>query len=227
MCIAPLCNTSFSTLGGAELYPALIGYNTNIFISQLLSTFNSTDRFDYVCQHIGFNMVASFPINDLQVVDAICKAAGSQTKPRPEATLPWAPNNAVRAAQNTASVLFSVLWAAAATTDSQLNIACARAPDYVDPLNKEHLNGTLIESTLCGISDPIPAKRAQNTMKTWMSRYFTTVLENISQVDGWRSWLCDNIDPDMLDLAGTYGYGIQMQICNDSSSYIDADISRL
>jgi hypothetical protein len=215
----PLCNSSAPDPKPVDTVSYIDGYTTSVFISQLLSSFNNTDAFAYVCNHIGFNMVSSFGINDLSVVQAVCAAAGLQTRPRPEKSLPWAPVGAVRAARNTASILFTIIWAAGATSDSQLNATCARAPDYISHLNREQLNGTLVQSTLCSIKSPIAASHARESVKVWMSRYFTTVLENISHGPGWLEWLCNNIDPDMLELAGLFGAGIQSQVCADSKSY--------
>lgn len=216
--VGPLCNTSISASPSVDIMPYVDQFTTSIFISQLLSTFNNTDAYVHLCNDIGFNMVSSFGINDRLVEQAVCSAAGVQTKPRPEATLPWASNNAVRAARNTASVLFSVIWATAATSDSQLNIACARAPDYTLHLNNEQLNGTLVQSTLCSFKSPVSVKSAHHLVRTWMSRYFTTVLENIGQGDAWLGWLCSNVDPEKLNAAGLYGYGIHTQVCDDSKS---------
>lgn len=221
--LGPLCNSSAPDSKPVDTVSYIDGYTTSVFISQLLSSFNNTDAFAYVCNHIGFNMVSSFAINDLTVVQAVCAAAGLQTKLRPEKSLPWASDGAVRAARNTASILFTIIWAAGATSDSQLNAACARAPDYVSYLDMEQLNGTLVQSTLCSIKTPIAASHARDALKTWMSRYFTTVLENIIHGEGWLEWLCKNIDPDMLDLAGLFGAGIQSQVCADSKSYPASD----
>ena len=220
-CSAPLCNSSAPDPKPIDAVAHIDSYTTSVFISQLLSSFNNTDAFAYVCNHIGFNMVSSFAINDLTVVQAVCDASGLQTRPRPEKSLPWAPAAAVRAARNTASILFTIIWAAGATSGSQLNAACARAPDYVSYLNREHLNGTLVESTLCSIKLPIAPSHARDSLKTWMSRYFNTVLENISHGEGWLKWLCNNIDPDMLELAGLFGAGVQSQVCTDSKSYLE------
>jgi hypothetical protein len=217
--LGPLCNTSASYSSPGDITPYIDQFATDLFISQLLTTFNNTVAYAHLCNNIGFNMISSFAINDLSVVEAVCAAAGVQTKPRPEATLPWAANSAVHAARNTASVLFSIIWAAAATSDSQLNIACARAPDYTSHLNNEHLNGTLVQSTLCSFKNPVSVSRAHDLVKTWMSRYFTTVIENIGQGENWLGWLCSNIDPETLSAAGLYGYGIQTQVCADSKEY--------
>lgn len=214
----PLCNSSASHNPG-NVVPYTVSYTTKIFISQLLSAFNNTQAFAYVCKNIGFNMVASFPINDLDVVPAVCQAGGVQTKPRPEANLPQAPENAVSASRNTASILFAVIWATGATSETQLTSLCLSAPKYVADLNKQQLNGTLIQSTLCSIKSPISIGRARNLVKTWMSRYFTTVVENISHSKGWSEWLCNNLDSDRLYSAGLYGYGIQEQICSDSKVF--------
>lgn len=164
-------------------------------------------------------MIASFAISDMDVVNAVCHAGGVQTKPRPEGTMPWAPKNAVQAARNTASILFSLILATGAKSNAQLSTACARAPRYVPYLNKEQLNGTLVQSTLCSIQSPIATSHARESLQTWTSRYFITVIENISHVPGWLDWLCRNISPDHLNSAGLDGYGIELQICSDSTNY--------
>ena len=43
--------------------------------------------------------------------------------------------NAVSAYWNTISTLYALLFASGATSDSQLNIYCAHAPNYVKSLN--------------------------------------------------------------------------------------------
>ena len=192
---------------------------------QLTSSFDTVQGPAYICNHIGFNMVSSFALNDLDVVDAVCKAGGVQTKPRPEATMPWASASAVQAARNTVSILFANILATGAATKSQLSALCSKAPDYVSHLNKEQLNGTLIQSTICGMDSPISVSDARNSIKTWTSRYFTTVVENISHDKGWLEWLCGNIDPDLLTFYGLYGSGVQSQICSDSQNFPNNNVS--
>lgn len=46
-------------------------------------------------------------------------------------------------------------------------------------------------------------------------RYYVTVLENISDVGGWKKWLCDNMDVAKMDAVGLDGVGAQHQICSD------------
>lgn len=225
----PFCNSSYSALSSAEVVPYNDLYATNVFISHILSAFNSAAAYAHLCNVAGFNLIASFAIDDMTVIDAICIAGGQGLKPRPEANLPWASNSAVSAARNTASVLFAIIWSSAAASNSQLNASCARAADYVDNVNKEQLNGTVVQSTICQFTGPISTAQGREMVRTWLSRYFITVLENISNGDGYLEWLCENIDPKKLNHAGLNGYGIQSQICGDckAEGHLPVDVSSI
>lgn len=214
---ASLCNTS-APHAAADVVPYTIEYNTDLFVTQLLSSFTNTEALAHICGVIDFNMVSSFGLNDFNVVNAVCSGAGMQAKPRPEASLPWAPSAAVSAAKNTASILFANILAIGATTESDLSFLCAKVPDYIPCLNEEQLNGTVLQSRVCSITQPILTSDGIDLVTTWRTRYFITVIENISDSDGWLDWLCANIDPGLLTFNGLYGMAVQQQVCNDSKN---------
>ena len=216
--VAPICNSSHSSPNPKAMVPNTITYATQLFQTQVLSSFNSTEKFAYVCNHLGYKMIASFPLDDQSLVSAVCTAANVQTPPQAEATLPWANPAAVSAARNTASIMFANMLAAAANSGSQLNIACAHAASHIANLDKERLNGDLVQSTLCQITQPMSTSEGRHMLKSWTMRYFITVLESISDVDGWLDWLCNNLDPLKVDLTGMDGYSVQMQVCMDSKT---------
>ena len=163
-------------------------------------------------------MISSFPINDDSVIPAVCSAAGEQAPPQPEANLPEAPIQAVAAAKNTASIIFANVLAAGTTSETMLGFYCALAPGHVGHLNAEGLNGTLVQSTLCSIKEPISIEEARHVLRTWTTRYFLTVLESISNTHGYLDWLCHNLDVAKMNSVGLLGDSIQSQICVDSKA---------
>ena len=212
----PICNSSHSDPDPGSIYPYYIVSNTQLFITQLLSSVTGTIGLKYMCSNLGFNMVNSFPFNSDVIIPAVCAAAGVAPPLQPEATLPFADQDAVDAAHNTASILFANVLAASAPTDTGLNVLCAQAPDHVANLNAEMMDGDLVQSKLCDIHEPLASTDARSMLVTWLTRYFITVVENISNTAGWGQWLCNNLDPVKLSSVGLDGYTVRMQVCLDS-----------
>jgi hypothetical protein len=214
----PLCNLSHAVPNTTYATTNSIWYNSKIFTTQLLNSFNGTDRFDTLCNRLEIDLLEYFPVIGESVKEAVCQASTLQLAPEPEANpIPGNPA-AVKAAKNTASIIYAILVAAGATTDTELNLNCAHAPDYISSLNKIHLNGTMVESTMCEIKKPIAAAEVRSMLRTWMTRYYITIVENISEGNTWLSWLCDNVDIEKMNAVGLSGKAVQYRVCNDAAA---------
>jgi len=55
-------------------------------------------------------------------------------------------------------------------------------------------------------------------LRTWASRAFTTVIENISNVEGWLTWLSQNLDIDAMNAVGLDGAAVLTQVTKDAAS---------
>ncbi len=214
---APLCNMSHTVPNTTYATVNSIYYNSKIFTTHLLNSFNSTAGFDTLCRHLNIGLLDSFPVNGQNVKTAACRAGVQAIAPEPESAPAIANQTAVKAAKNTASIIYAILVASAATTGSELNLYCAHAPDYVTSLNEIELNGSLVESILCKFTAPIAGPEAKSTLVTWMSRYYITVLENASKVEGWLDWLCQNVDVEKMNAAALDGDAVKYQICADAA----------
>ena len=161
-----------------------------------------------------------FLLSDTAVIGAVCQEVGRSLPPRPEG-IPGPADvdrNATTAARNTASILFATILAAGAETDSMLNIDCAHAPDHVDNLDIEMLNGTLVESTLCNITTILSIQESKGRVFEWSTRLFITIIESISNVGGYLDWLCSHLDAHRMQSVGLLGPGAVGQVCLDSQT---------
>lgn len=90
--------------------------------------------------------------------------------PQPFGSPPNPNEAALTAATNTESTLFGLLLASGFDSWFDLKSACAYAPQYMENLEDEHLNGTAVVDTLCSIDTPISADTAKGMLKSWMTR---------------------------------------------------------
>ena len=189
---------------------------SNLFIIHLLNSFNSTARFDTVCDNLRLDLLDYFPVIGNVVKEAVCKRSSyKQMSPQPFDSPPPVNTAAVANAKNTESTMFAFFLAAGLKTSSDLIAACTQASSYTQSLNKEQLNGTQVVRALCSVTDPITVVKAKYILRTWMTAYYITVLENASNVDGWLQWLCKNVDVAMMDAVGLTGVTVQQQFCTD------------
>jgi len=215
----PICTSSSNSASNATTaVPYALLYSTNLFITQLLNAFDSTatDTFAYLCIKLRFLQLDGFYLGDARIVNATCAAAGKQLPARPEGPLAKINTNATTAYFNTASILYALLFASSATTVAELDGYCADASQYVSGLDTLLLNGTLVESTLCGLTEVLTADVGAAAIRTWTTRMFITVLENVSNVGGWLERLCGSLDVAGLESVGLDGLAVQTQVCADA-----------
>lgn len=216
--LAPICNMSHSDPSGSVAKPWTIYYKSQMLVAQLLSSFNNTEAFGYLCNDLRFDMLDAFYLDDTAVIGSMCDAAGKQLPPRPEGATIKVNPNAVAAVNATMSITYGFMYAASATSNSQLNILCAHAPEHISSLIAEGLDGNVVQSTLCNITEPLSAGEATNMLSVWSTRTFITVIENISNVGGYLGWLCINVNVGMMNAAGLVGAAVQQQICEDAAA---------
>ena len=216
--LAPLCNSSHSNPRPIDSITHIIYYSSNIFIDQLLGSFHAPDALEYLCNNVKFDLLDAFLLNDTAILGTVCHSVGNQLPPRPfgpdHGGLPnRAPALAIR---NSASVLYAFILAAGATTDSELSLLCAHAPEYVSNLNSELMNGTAFRETLCAIKKPMSVKEAVAGVTEWLTRIFITMVESVSNVGDWLGWLCEHVVVEGMDGVGLDGVVVNQTICRDS-----------
>ena len=84
----------------------------------------------------------------------------------------------------------------------------------------QKLNGTLVQETICeaaATNTPISVESAGADLRTWSSRAFITVIENISTANDWLSWLASNVDVDALATVGLDGQAVLTQLIKDAA----------
>jgi len=217
----PICDQSHSNPNVTIALPWALLYTTEVFATQLLHAFaanNTNASMNYLCDNLRYLLIDGFHMLDARVINATCIAGGTQMNPRPEGALAQINTNITAAYVNAASILYGLMFASSARTNSQLNILCAHAPDYVSSLDAMMLNGTLVQSTICEVTEPMSTDAGVSAIKTWSSRIFTTVVENVSNVSGWLTWLCDNLDEDAMESVGLDGQAVHKQVCSDANA---------
>jgi len=137
----PLCNASDSNPNATLALPWELHYSTEIFVTQMLSSFasNNTDAFSYLCKNLRFKSLDGFHLSDARVINASCTKAATPQPPRPFTSVPGVQlyTNATVAYWNTISVLYGLVYASSARGVNELNIYCAHGPDYVDSYNTQ------------------------------------------------------------------------------------------
>ena len=216
----PICNASSSSLNASTALPYVYIHGTEVFVTQLLNAFapgNSTP-YDYLCENLRFLSLDSFRLKDARVVNATCGMADRQQQPRPEGPMVVLNTNATAAYTDAISTLFGLMFASSATTDSQLDIYCAHVPEYVPALDAMLLNGALVASTICNTTVPLTVAQSTEAIRTWASKAFAIAIAGSSNVSGWMSWLCTNLDAESLNSVGLDGKAISADICGDADT---------
>lgn len=173
-----------------------------------------------MCNQIDYFLLDYFMLNDTAIMEAVCRSGDEQIPPRPfsPAIQGEGRQDEAVAVKNSFTVLYAVLVATGAESEPELKDLCTRAPDYADSLNAELLNATVYRDTICATEEPISIDLARSAIFTWATRVFITMIENISNVDEWRGWLCDHVDVKGMNSVMLYGDGVRMTICDDASS---------
>lgn len=172
----------------------------------------------YLCDNFRYRLLEGFRVIGQPAVNATCLAAGTQLNPRPEGALAAIDDPTTDVHQDLASVLYATIFVSSATSDSDLDSYCANASQRTKSLTTMLLNATLVEDTICGVKTPMSTKTAKSALRTEMSRVFATIVENGSNVGGWRKWLCENVDAVAMEAVGLDGRAVQTQVCSDRSS---------
>ena len=218
--VEPMCTSAHGMPNPEESLPNTIPYISDIFGVQLAASFTTDEAFTYLCDHLSWSQMNQFYIDDQTLFKAVCDKAGDQIPPRPygiEAGVPL-DEASLRAALNTASLLYASIYAAGAVTDTVLNTNCAHAPNRISNLNLEKLNGTLVEQKLCSFKKPLSVEEARKEIMTWTSRLFTTVLENIGMDANWLPELCQTLSAEGMNSVGLQGADVKNMICKDAQA---------
>ena len=65
--------------------------------------------------------------------------------------------------------------------------------------------------------DPVERSCAEY-MQGYLTRWFITVITNISDVEGWNRWLCQNMSVDSLNQVGLIGNFVVNETCQAAKS---------
>ena len=213
--VEPICTSSDSNPdpNPQDSITNIIYYTSQIFLTQILGSFDH-DALQYMCGQVDFFLLNKFMLNSTGIVGAICHSVGKPLPPQPFSPGHRSPEReaAAHAVTNSASILYALMLATGLTTDTELNVLCAHAPEYVANLHAELMNGTAFQDTACSVNDPISVEEAVNELFTWTTRIFITMIENISNVDGWLDWLCSHVDTGKLNAVNLNGEVVKQQI---------------
>lgn len=219
----PICDTVNDDLNSTYAITNSNVAHSQLLTIQLLHSFNTTERFNALCNKLNLDLIDDFPAIGNVVKEAVCQRSSyKQMAPQPFHNPLPINTAAIRAAKNTESILFGTLLASGINSSDALVIACAEAVKYVPTLNKQQLNGTAVVNTLCENTEPLSTQQAKALVQMWNTRYYITQLETISNVKGWLPWLCDNVDVDMMYAVGLNGDFVQQQVCTDAQ-YINPE----
>ncbi|KAI7537520.1 hypothetical protein KC331_g10879 [Hortaea werneckii] len=219
--VNPVCNQSHSGPNATLALPWIVYYNTRVFSTQITSAFapqNKSADMEYLCDNLRYRLLDGFGIEGATAINATCNAAAQERNPRPEAALATIDKDATDAYQDALSRLYGFLFASSACTVSELGDYCAQASHKVASWDKMMLNGTLVEEVICDVKTPMSPEGAETHFREGMSKAFSTIVGNASNVDGWRAWLCEHLDADSMEAVGLDGEAISAQVCSDAAS---------
>ncbi|KAI7652828.1 hypothetical protein KC318_g14651 [Hortaea werneckii] len=201
--------------------PWIVYYNTRVFSTQITGAFapqNKSADMEYLCDNLRYRLLDGFGIEGATAISATCNAAAQERNPRPEAALAMIDKGATDAYQDALSRLYGFLFASSACTVSELGDYCAQASHQVASWDKMMLNGTLVEEVLCDVKTPMSPEGAKTHFREWMSKAFSAIVGNASNVDGWHYWLCEHLEADSMEAVGLDGEAISAQVCSDAAS---------
>ncbi|KAK4574128.1 hypothetical protein LTR86_001889 [Recurvomyces mirabilis] len=213
------CAASHSQPNATTALPYVIQHSTEVFVTQLLHAFpqNETSVYEYLCHNLRYLSIDGFRLDSTRIIQATCNRAGMRPSPRPEGALPGVGIDFTASSifLNTISTLYAMIFASAATSDTQLNIYCAHAGNYVASINTLLLNGTLVKETICDVKEPLSVESATVLFKSLSSQAFATVLEHASNVQNYTTWLVDNVDVASMNDVGLDGQAVLRHISGE------------
>lgn len=216
--VEPICNSSQSNPNTSVALPWTISYNSDVFTTQLLNSFGNTTNasLTYLCSNLDYTLLDGVHLDETRVITAVCAGAGLQAPPRPEQPPAQINGSVTDAYVNSVSTLYALLFASSGRSNSQLNIYCAHASEYITSLNALQLNGKLVESTICNITQPLSVDAVVSAIGTWSSNIFTTILANAGTGREYLPFVCENVDVDAMNSVGLDGSAVHSHLCIDA-----------
>nr|OQO15757.1 hypothetical protein B0A51_14852 [Rachicladosporium sp. CCFEE 5018] len=213
----PSCDLGSARLPESQvIHNDAVVSNTNIFITQILNAFNQSNMIDdltYICKNIKGNRLTPFGINTGHFLEVICGAG--------RARVPSAPNNTpcqLSQAQlsdfkTTISDIFAYELATSSATADQAANLCKSAPRYAQRLSAQGLDAGDVQKVLCSVKQPLSNNEASAAISKYSTSAFIQTVVGASDVPGWTSWLCENLDLQHLNAVALNGTVVLQQIC--------------
>lgn len=175
----------------------------------------SQSSYLYLCDNIRFAQLRAFMLNDASIINATCNLGGpnAQISPEPFTTLAKPNLTAVAAYKDITSKLFATNYAATANSAADLISFCDRANSYKANLEALQLDPATVATQICSFEAVPQVAETQISIMQLTSQQFVTVVENMSDVSGWNSWLCQELDEDAMDDLGLDGAWVKAQVC--------------
>lgn len=176
---------------------------------------NNEPGYHYLCDNIRFVQLRSFMLDDATIVNATCTRGGPDAFISPEPFTSSAEPNmtAVAAYKELSSKLFAAVYAATASNKEKLTNYCNRAEDYKENLEALQLDPATVEWEICSLRAVPKVAETRAAIKELTSQQFLTVVQNMSNVDGWNEWLCKQLDQNAMNGLGLDGAKIKAQVC--------------
>lgn len=211
----PVCSSRDSTPNATLALPSLVAANTKTFTTLLLNAFPSTNRaaWSYLCDNLRFVQLDGFLLSSTTIISSVCSAGSEGPNPQPFSAVAGVNETAVKEFQDANARLFAYITASAASSQADLEQACARAPERKDAWKTLLLNATAVEETLCSIKSPLSVSEAKAKITEWTSKLFAVVVENISNAAGYRQFLCETLNCEGMTNVGMDGELVRQRVC--------------
>lgn len=216
----PICTSSTTTPNATLILPKLVFSNTEAFTTLLLNAFPSTNKtaWSYLCDNLRFVQLDGFLLNSDTIINSTCTAAADLLNPQPFSASAQVNDTAVHEFRTANAKLFAYMSASASSSDTDLNLACAHAPEHKASWRTLLLNATAVEETLCSIKQPLPVPQAKARITEWTSRLFAVVMENISNAAGYHEFLCETLNVEGMTDVGMDGKLVKGLVCADAKA---------
>lgn len=203
----------------AEPLPNIVTANSVIMKTYLTSSFENSDAttFGYLCDSLSSDQVSGFFLDDVSIINATCTLGGGQIRPKAFTPLDGAVVNrtAVQEFEEAQSKIFANLYAASASSDSDLESLCTASSS--EPAQTAYatlqLHAACVSGTVCSIKEPISVEQAEQALKSWTTKSFLAFILNISGTSGYKRFLCDELSVDKMDALGLDGQAAKEGVC--------------